>query len=81
MDLKTWKYLLDVVETLGPDSTSSDESECDNNNDKIYYSTLKTKRMLWRHRDLSNMLEIVDNQHLLDKMTHGSAGCRPVLRL
>ena len=76
LDLGAWQFLLSVVETLGTDGTSSDESECEDD----IHTVFKTKRMPWRRRDLSDKLKIADDERLLDKTIYHSQGSKPVPR-
>ena len=76
IDLPAWQWLLRVVDTLGVDGTSSEESDSEESIRTIY----RTKRMRWRRRDLSDVLRIVDDERLIDKTIYHSQGSKPVPR-
>ena len=76
LDLPAWQWLLKVVDTLGVDGASSEESDCEESIRTIY----RTKKMPWRRRDLSDVLSIVDDERLIDKTIYHSQGSKPVPR-
>ncbi|KAH7917377.1 hypothetical protein BV22DRAFT_979951, partial [Leucogyrophana mollusca] len=60
-DAMVWEWLKDIVERLGEDGMSSEESSVEDEVDVV----LRTKIMPWR-RDISRELAIIDKQRLLD---------------
>ena len=60
-DANIWRWLADILERLGADGMSSDESGMEEEIEIIYH----TKVMPWR-RDLETELRIIDNQRLVD---------------
>ena len=74
-DTNIWRWLADVLERLGTDGMSSDESGMEEEIEIIYH----TKVMPWR-RDLETELRIIDNQRLVDTDIFAPRGSKPVKR-
>lgn len=54
------KRHLDILEALGPNGMSSDESDVDCNTRQLTYTIVKPD---WRHPDLHNWLKVFDQLH------------------
>ncbi|KAF8906074.1 hypothetical protein CPB84DRAFT_1844719 [Gymnopilus junonius] len=75
-DCFIWEWLLDLVETLGEDGMSSDESEIDDRTATVIY---RVKNMPWR-RTISEEMDLIDKQrataHIFSKK-----GSKPMPRM
>jgi len=74
-DANIWRWLADILEWLGADGMSSDESGMEDEIEIIYHM----KVMPWR-RDLETELRIIDNQRLVDTDIFAPRGSKPVKR-
>ena len=72
-DANIWRWLADVLEQLGADGMSSDESGIEDEIKIIY----NTKVMPWR-KDLETELQIIDDQQLVDMDIFTPRGLKPV---
>jgi hypothetical protein len=70
-----WKWLHKVIETLGHDGMSSDESSVEDDIDMVF----KVKTMPWR-RDIEEELRIIDSERVRDPSIFGKQGSKPVKR-
>ncbi|KAI5994984.1 hypothetical protein EDD15DRAFT_2140157, partial [Pisolithus albus] len=61
-DLRSWKWLQRLINTLGEHGMSSEESSVENGTENV----LQVKKLEWR-KNIDKELEIVDLQHILDK--------------
>ena len=71
----------DIVDTLGHEGMSSDESEPDSDDDESssLVSTFRVKEMPWR-RNITDELGIIDAERQLDKSVYSRQGSKPVYR-
>lgn len=74
-DVSHWKWLKKMLETLGEDGTSSDESDREGPIDTAYY----TKTMPWR-RNIERELNLVDDEQRRLATTQVRRGAKPVIR-
>lgn len=74
-DQAVWAYLHSIVETLGKDGMSSDESEHEDGDVQVF----RLKTMPWR-ADFSNELQIIDEQRLVGAATFTPRGSKPAKR-
>ncbi|KIM61758.1 hypothetical protein SCLCIDRAFT_25568 [Scleroderma citrinum Foug A] len=72
-DANIWRWLADILEQLGADGMSSDESGIEDEIEIIY----NTKAMPWR-KDLKTELQIIDDQRLVDTDIFTPRGSKPV---
>ena len=72
-DANIWRWLADILEQLGADGMSSDESGIEDEIEIIY----NTKAMPWR-KDLETELQIIDDQRLVDMDIFTPRGSKPV---
>lgn len=75
-DVRHWKWLKKMLETLGQDGTSSDESDREGAIDTAYYA----KKMLWR-RNIERELNVLDDEQRRLATTQVKRGAKPVIRL
>lgn len=78
-DLHVWQWLQNLIETLGEDGMSSEESENDTHGSSIE-SVCRPRIMEWR-RDIEEELRIIDAQRHLDKDIFSPRGAKPVTRI
>ena len=71
-----WKWLSKVVEQLGHDGMSSEDSEIEDRIDVV----LRVHAMPWR-REMSNELAHIDSQRVRDKTIFGRQGMKPMKRI
>lgn len=76
-DLPAWKWLKDVLENLGKDGTSSDESEGELDEPGRVFTT---KSMPWR-RDLTKEIRILDTERMYDTTAFKARGSKPAPRV
>jgi hypothetical protein len=74
-DIEIWHWLHDVVERLGCDGTSSDESDADQG--MIVY---QVKRLPWR-RDIEKELDIIDALRMNEPEAYAPQGSKPLRRI
>jgi hypothetical protein len=74
-DVRHWKWLKKMLQTLGQDGTSSDESDREGAIDTAYYA----KTMPWR-RNIEKELRLVDDKHRRLATTQVRRGAKPVIR-
>ena len=76
-DETIWRWLHTVVEKLGEDGMSSDESDTDSRTGLLIY---RVKNMKWR-RKMAHELETIDKLRLGDKDIYSQRGAKPTLRI
>lgn len=69
---RVWSFLKKVVETLGPEGMSSDESDVEDN---AYVFRFFTKRMPWR-KDLTAEFRTIDAEWIADVKLRGTSNRR-----
>jgi hypothetical protein len=74
-DLDLWEWIQKVLEYLGPDGMSSEESAIEGI-EKVY----RVKIVEWR-RNLDKEMDIIDRQRLLDSDIFSPRGSLPVARI
>ena len=74
-DANIWRWLVDVLEWLGENGMSSDESGVEIEIETIYHM----KMMPWR-RNIVTELQIIDDQRLVDTDIFTPRGSKPVKR-
>jgi hypothetical protein len=76
-DLEVWEFLHDVLQTLGEDGMSSDESDIDTRTGtEVYYN----KKMPWR-RDVAREMKIIDGERSKDRQIKSRRGAKEVVRI
>ena len=75
-DEAVWRWLHTVVEKLGEDGMSSDESDTDARTGLPIY---RVKNMKWR-RKMAHELEMVDKLRLQDRHIYSQKGAKPTAR-
>jgi hypothetical protein len=75
-DLPIWEWLSRILNSLGPDGMSSEESCTEGDIETIY----RVKILAWR-RDIEKELTIIDRQRVLDSDIFSPRGSKPVKRL
>ena len=73
-DLKVWEWLFRVLEYLGVDGMSSEESSVENN--RVVY---RVKIMAWR-RDITDCLNMIDKQRHLIPGLFSNSGSKGVAK-
>ena len=73
-DLKIWEWLFRVLEYLGVDGMSSEESSVENN--RVVY---RVKIMAWR-RDITDCLNMIDKQRHLIPGLFSNSGSKGVAK-
>lgn len=68
-DLTSWKWLQSLIENLGEEGMSSDESDRD-----MYGSFVLAKRMPWR-RECESYMDVLDEEHLFGSLFKKSGHC------
>ncbi|PIL35884.1 hypothetical protein GSI_01544 [Ganoderma sinense ZZ0214-1] len=74
-DVAVWRFLEKVLDLLGPDSMSSEDT-CDDLPETVF----RVKVLEWR-RPMDEHMEIIDKQHVLDRDLFSQQGSRPGKRL
>jgi hypothetical protein len=74
-DQAVWAYLHSLVETLGKDGMSSDESEHEDGDVQVF----RLKKMSWR-ADVSHEMHIIDQQRLAGAANFTPRGSKPAKR-
>jgi hypothetical protein len=75
-NLPIWKWLGDLLQHMGTDGMSSEESENEGDLDNV----LRVKTIPWR-RNMGNELAIIDRQQLADDDIFTPRGSKPIKRL
>ncbi|KAG2127269.1 uncharacterized protein EDB93DRAFT_1109340 [Suillus bovinus] len=75
-DLPAWKWLQQLVGTLGEGGMSSEESDIEND----IKTVLRIKNMTWRHA-VEHELDIINQQRILDGDIFASQGSKPMKRI
>jgi hypothetical protein len=78
-DVKIWEWLLQLIQYLGADGMSSEESGVEVNDEGIAQKVYRVKIMPWR-RNINQELAIIDKARLQDKDLYSEAGAKPVPR-
>ena len=76
-DTPIWKWLRQLVKTLGKDGTSSDESEVDKQTSCTIY---RVHKMPW-HRNIDFEISTIDKLRFSDKDIFPNSGSKPLPRL
>jgi hypothetical protein len=76
-DIAIWEWLEKLVMTLGPEGTSSDESDVD---EETGTEILYVKSLDWR-RSCEKEMDIVDRQRRADRELFSNKGSKPTPRL
>jgi hypothetical protein len=71
-----WEYLQGIVENLGKDGMSSDESEHEDGDVQVF----RRKSMPWR-ADFTHEMQIIDQQRLTGAAVFTPRGSKPAKRL
>ena len=74
-DLRHWEWLKTMIETLGDEGMSSEESDTDDFGRVIY----RPKKLLWR-RKMENELTLLDKEYLRVAKTKARSGPVPAQR-
>ena len=74
-DVAVWRFLEKVLDLLGPDGMSSEDT-CDD----LHETVFRVKVLEWR-RPMDDHMEIIDNQRVLDRELFSRQGSRPGKRL
>ena len=74
-DLFLWKWLVSVLEYLGPDGMSSDESSTEG-----FETVYRVKNMLWR-RNVIDCMDIIGRQRHKDADIFTPKGSKPTKRV
>lgn len=74
-ELAIWTWLKELLDVLGADGMSSDESTTEN-----LETVYRVKRLPWR-REMASNLEKLDRVRILDKTLFNSQGHRPARRI
>lgn len=75
-DQAVWAYLQSIMENLGKDGMSSDESEHEDGDVQVF----RRKSMPWR-ADFSQEMQIIDQQRLTGATIFTPRGSKPAKRL
>jgi len=76
-DVEIWGWLLGLLERLGEDGMSSEESDIDMQTGmEVYY----TRRMPWR-RGVNREMKLIDDQRFKDKQVYTRKGTKPATRV
>ena len=74
-----WQWLSSMVEKLGKDGMSSEESDTDTHGSSIE-PVCRTRVMKWR-RKIESELQVIDDQRYLDDNIFAHGGSKPVMRI
>jgi|ERR1700720_657143 len=74
-DLEVWKWFTSILEYLGPDGMSSDESSMEG-----VETVYRVKRLPWRC-DIAGYMDIIDSQRHKDSDIFSAQGTKPVKRV
>lgn len=76
-DLAIWEWLHGLLDGLGEDGMSSEESDIDMRTGmEVYYA----KAMTWR-KNVDREMRLIDGQRLKDKQLYSRKGANPVQRI
>ena len=76
-DIGIWEWLLSLLEVLGEDGMSLEESDIDMQTEmEVYYC----KKMPWR-RNIDQEMALIDKERFQDKKVHSRRGAKPVTRV
>ena len=75
-DLRIWKWLLRLVETLGAEGMSSDESNDENDTELVF----RVKKLPWR-RNVTKEMGLIDAMRLKQKGVFAPQGSKPGKRI
>jgi len=76
-DVEIWGWLLGLLERLGEDGMSSEESNIDMRTGmEVYY----TRRMPWC-RGVDREMKLIDDQRFKDKQVYTRKGAKPATRV
>ncbi|OBZ69945.1 hypothetical protein A0H81_10365 [Grifola frondosa] len=75
-DVYIWEWLSSVLELLGEDGMSSEESGIEDIVNTVY----RVKIMVWR-RDIDRELQIIDRQRMIGTQAFSAQGSKPVPRI
>ncbi|KIK20280.1 hypothetical protein PISMIDRAFT_13113 [Pisolithus microcarpus 441] len=75
-DIDAWKWLKDLITSLGKHGMSSEESGVENEVEVV----LHVKNLPW-HRSIERELDLIDLQRLLDRDIFALQGARPLQRI
>jgi len=75
-DVPIWRWLRELVEKLGEDGMSSDESDT---YQRTGLPTYRVKHLRWR-RKMDNELNMVDKLRVVDKDLYSRRGAKPIPR-
>lgn len=87
-DAAAWVWMKEMIENLGYEGMSSDESEVEQEEGEVEDEeallsranfAYRVKRMPWR-KDITNELDIIDSERLKDRGTYRRQGSKPVPR-
>ena len=78
-DVHIWEWLSKLVEKLGEDGMSSEESDEDTHGSSIE-AVLRPRIMDWQ-REMGDTLQILDNQRHIDTDIFTPRGAKPVTRI
>lgn len=73
-----WKWLHDLITTLGTDGMSSDESDVDRT---LNTRVLRVNVLEWRRRDIAKYVELIDTERQINEGGHKQAGSKPIPRI
>jgi hypothetical protein len=75
-DANHWRWLKSVIETLGRDGMSSEESESESSGTEVTY---RPRTMKWR-RPIEDELRLIDDEHRRLRSTQSRRGAKLVTR-
>lgn len=79
---ENWAFMYDVVETLGLDGMSSDESEPEENGTRRPYKKVRVKTRVWRSKTLESYLKLIDRErNFKNALGNDPAGTKPTIRV
>lgn len=76
-DKRIWGFLLELLDTLGPGSTSSDESDTGQHKSERNYHV---KYQEWRHPDIAKYMDFIDLHGDSTAPVRGNQGWKKRLR-
>jgi hypothetical protein len=74
-DVPVWKWLMQVIQRLGIDGMSSEDTDNSNPLETVY----RVKVMQWR-KDISHELGLIDEKRLVDDEIYAPQGAKPPKR-